>query len=48
MNFALCVLLQDDQSTPWSSMENQNKRPHGRHTYLLDTGQHLGSEKNPQ
>ena len=23
MNFSLCVLLQNDQSTPWSSMKNQ-------------------------
>ena len=28
MNFSLCVLLQDDQSTPWSSMEDKMEGTH--------------------
>ena len=33
VNFSLCVLLQDDQSMPWSSMEDQM----GDTPYLLNT-----------
>ena len=39
---SLCVLLQDDQSTPWLSMKNQMED--GSHTYLLNT-EHLETEK---
>ena len=42
---SLCVLLQDDQSTPWSSVKpNGRWEPH----ISMNTEQHLGSEKNTQ
>ena len=45
----LCVyyyrMISLQHGHPW---KKPNGGPHGRHTYLLDTGQHLGSEKNTQ
>ena len=35
----LCVLLQDDQSTPWSSVNAKWRM--GNHTYPLNTKQHF-------
>ena len=40
---SLCVLLQDDQSTPWSSVNAKQRM--GNHTNPLKTEQHLVSEK---
>ena len=36
MNFSLCVLLQDDQSVPWPSMEDQTEHTHVCTKYRMD------------